>query len=204
MHYPLQPPWLHLFSCLKDLLIYCCCWSLFLFPCFHITASSVSQLAIISNLNAHGPFIHLSYTTSHFPPIFWWLWTCLFFKSCIYLFLAVLGFPCFLLGLCSSCGMRASRYGGLSYCRAQALGCARGLVVVVHRLSCPVACGIFLDQDFNLFPLHWRVDSHPLDHQWSPVNISYFPISPSVYHSSLGPSQCHPGGACWVVFKQCL
>ena len=81
----------------------------------------------------------------------------------------MLGFPCFLLGLFSSCGMRASRYGGLSYCRAQALGCAdfraRGLVVVVHKLSCPVACGIFLDQAFNLFPLHWQVDSHSLDHQ---------------------------------------
>ena len=27
-------------------------------------------------------------------------------------------------------------------------------VVVVHRLSCPETCGIFLDQDLNLCPLH--------------------------------------------------
>ena len=29
-----------------------------------------------------------------------------------------------------------------------------GLVVVVHRLSCPVTCGIFLDQESNPCPLH--------------------------------------------------
>ena len=34
-----------------------------------------------------------------------------------------------------------------------------GSVVVVHGLSCPVACGIFLDQGLNLWPLHWQADS---------------------------------------------
>ena len=34
-----------------------------------------------------------------------------------------------------------------------------GSVVVAHRLSCSVACGIFLDQDLNPFPLHWQADS---------------------------------------------
>ena len=34
-----------------------------------------------------------------------------------------------------------------------------GSAVVVHRLSCPVARGIFLEQGLNLCPLHWRVDS---------------------------------------------
>ena len=32
-------------------------------------------------------------------------------------------------------------------------------VVVAHRLSCPVACGIFLDQGWNLYPLHWQAYS---------------------------------------------
>ena len=41
-------------------------------------------------------------------------------------------------------------------------------LVVVHGLSCSVTCGIFLDQESNLCPLHWQVDSKPLDHQGSP------------------------------------
>ena len=31
--------------------------------------------------------------------------------------------------------------------------------VVVHGLSCPVACGTFSDQGSNLCPLHWKTDS---------------------------------------------
>ena len=34
-----------------------------------------------------------------------------------------------------------------------------GSVVVAHRLSCSMACGIFLDQGLNPFPLHWQADS---------------------------------------------
>ena len=34
-----------------------------------------------------------------------------------------------------------------------------GSVVVAHRLSCSVACGIFPDQGSNPCPLHWQVDS---------------------------------------------
>ena len=37
-----------------------------------------------------------------------------------------------------------------------------GSVVVVHRLICPMACGIFLDQGPNPCPLHWPADSYPL------------------------------------------
>ena len=40
-----------------------------------------------------------------------------------------------------------------------------GSVVVVHRLSCSAACGIFPDQESNLSPLHWQADSYPLYHQ---------------------------------------
>ena len=40
--------------------------------------------------------------------------------------------------------------------------------VAEHRLSCPVACGIFLDQGLNPCPLNWQADFLPLDHQGSP------------------------------------
>ena len=42
-----------------------------------------------------------------------------------------------------------------------------GWIVAVHRLSCPVVCGIFPDQWWNPCLLHWRVDSLPLSHQGS-------------------------------------
>ena len=35
----------------------------------------------------------------------------------------------------------------------------QGSVVVVHGLSCPAACAIFLDQGLNQCPLHWQADS---------------------------------------------
>ena len=66
-------------------------------------------------------------------------------------------------GLLSSCGMMASlvaEHGPWS---------ARVSVVVAHRLSCPTAHGIFLDQGPNLCPLYWQADSQPLDHQSSVI-----------------------------------
>ena len=57
-----------------------------------------------------------------------------------------------------------SRHVGFRSCSTQV-----GSVVVVHRLSCSTACGIFLDQGLNLCLLFWQVDSHPLCHQGSPV-----------------------------------
>ena len=44
-------------------------------------------------------------------------------------------------------------------------------LVVEHGLSCPEAYGIFPDQGLNPCPLHWQVDSSPLDHQGSPIGI---------------------------------
>ena len=43
----------------------------------------------------------------------------------------------------------------LLLCRAQVLG-TQASVVVACGLSCPVTCGIFLDQGWNLYPLHWQ------------------------------------------------
>ena len=34
-----------------------------------------------------------------------------------------------------------------------------GLVAVLHGLSCPMTCGIFLDQESKWFPLHCEADS---------------------------------------------
>ena len=67
---------------------------------------------------------------------------------------------------------------GLQGSRASVVG-VQGLsvdsVVVVHRLNCSTACGIFLVQGSNLCPLHWQVDSQPLGHQGSPEgSLSHF------------------------------
>ena len=110
-----------------------------------------------------------------------------FFSFCkmflSYLFLAAVGLCCCVWAfsscskqrLLSSCAAWTSCSGGFSCCRAQALESLfqqlqhAGSVVVVCGLSCPLACGIFPDQGQNLCPLHWQVDSEPLDHQGSPV-----------------------------------
>ena len=65
-------------------------------------------------------------------------------------------------------GARASHCGGFSCYRAQTLG-AWASVVVVYGHSFFKACRIFLDQESNLCPLHWQVDSNPLCHQVSPI-----------------------------------
>ena len=61
-----------------------------------------------------------------------------------------------------------------------------GSVVVMNRLSCSVAGGIFLDQGLNSCPLHWQVDFYPLHHRGSPtvlflsrrfkMSIAFFPL----------------------------
>ena len=110
-------------------------------------------------------------------------------QTFIYLFLAVLGlhlllrvfFPPLVVesGATSNCSAWASHPGGFSGARrfqwlqhrgsvvaAPGLYSA-GSVVGAHRLSCSVACGIFLDQGFNPCLLHWQADSLPLSHQGS-------------------------------------
>ena len=58
----------------------------------------------------------------------------------------------------SSCSGWASQCRGLSCGRTQALEQV-ALAVVVHRFTCPVACGIVPDQGSNPRPWHWQVDS---------------------------------------------
>ena len=105
-----------------------------------------------------------------------------FFNKFIYLFLfiyfwlrwvffAVCGLS-IVAGVTLCCGVQACHCGGFFCCGAWDLGawasvvmvrglssCARGLqsagsVVVTHRLSCSVACGIYPDQGSNPCPLH--------------------------------------------------
>ena len=81
--------------------------------------------------------------------------------------------------LLSGCG--ASHCSGFSCCRTQALG-AWASVVVAHRLTHSLACGVFLDQGSKLCPLHWQAYSYPLHHQGSPQPLFLFsftsPVAP--------------------------
>jgi len=53
--------------------------------------------------------------------------------------------------------------------------------VMAHGLSCPVACGTFLDQGSNPCPLDWQADSLPLDHHGSPPSFQESPFKISPY-----------------------
>ena len=55
----------------------------------------------------------------------------------------------------SSCGATASHCGGLSCCGAWALG-TQASVVVVHGLSCSVACGFFQTKGRTCVPCNGR------------------------------------------------
>ena len=88
-----------------------------------------------------------------------------------------------------ACGLQQLWYMG-SVVVARRLQ-STGSVVVVHGLSCSVACGIFPDQGSNPCPLHWQADSQPLCHQGSPnlTNLSNNKLDsfPSKSSSSLLP-----------------
>ena len=75
----------------------------------------------------------------------------------------------------ASGGHSSSRCAGLSLSRPLLLrstGSRRaGSVIVAHRPSCSVACGIFPDQGSNPCALHWQADSQPLRHQGSPLLV---------------------------------
>ena len=111
-----------------------------------------------------------------------------FLKIFVYLFLAVLDLCCCTwafsscreLGLTLQSGSWAACCGGFSCCEAWALGHAgfrscsplapkHRLLVVAHRLHCPVAHGVFPGQGSNPRLLHWQADSLPLSHQGSPI-----------------------------------
>ena len=108
-----------------------------------------------------------------------------FFKNYLFI-LVVLGLRCF----AQAFSVGESRGSSLFWCSGfslwwflvlQSTGSRRiGSVVVVHRLSCSAACGIFLDQGLNLCPLHWQVDSNPLHHQGSPTRCYTLSVPPAL------------------------
>jgi len=62
-----------------------------------------------------------------------------------------------------------------------------GSIVVLLGLSCPTACGIFLDQGLNPCCLHWQADSLPLEHQESPHRSILLCLNPMSNHHSTPP-----------------
>ena len=105
-----------------------------------------------------------------------------FYFFLIYLLLAILGPCCYPQAfsgcgewaLLSSCRVRASHLSSFSG-RAWALGhaafssCSSQTLVLVHRLSCSVAQGIFSDMGSNPWLLRGQRDSLPLTHQRGPT-----------------------------------
>ena len=100
---------------------------------------------------------------------FWWHWV--FIAACRLSLAAVSGATVY-----SGAWAWPSPCGGFSCGRAWAPGHAGSVVVLlglqstcsvlaVHRLSCSVAYGISSNQGSNPRPLHWQVDSLPLDHE---------------------------------------
>ena len=57
-----------------------------------------------------------------------------------------------------------------SSCAEWGLLSSYGSVVVAYWLSCPKACGVFLDQGLNLRLLHWQADSSSPSHQERPCS----------------------------------
>ena len=108
-----------------------------------------------------------------------------FIDAHIYLFLAVSS-----LALCPEAGRS-------SCCSAWAP------LVVTCGLGCPMACGILVPWPGTLVPLHWMVDSQPLDHQGSPqfCLFSHGLVQISSLHSKGGPSPWLSSfcGACFLV-----
>ena len=91
----------------------------------------------------------------------------------------------------ASGGYSSSRWAGLSLSWPLLLRSTSsrrvGSVVVAHRPSCSVACGIFPDQGSNPCPLHWQADSQPLRHQGSPgISLGKLLVCISVFSTVNG------------------
>ena len=103
--------------------------------------------------------------------------TCILFFSIYFIYFIdymepsflCLGFGCGKWVLLSSCGVQTCHFrSGFSCCGAWLLE-HMSSVVVAHRLSCSVACGIFPDHGLKQCSLHHRVDSSWLGCQGDPL-----------------------------------
>ena len=119
---------------------------------------------ISTNSVGSFPFLQHLLFVDFFFNLFIYLWLCWVFVSVRGLSLVV-----------ASGGHSSSRCAGLLISwplLLQSTGSRRASsVIVAHRPSCSVACGIFPDQGLNPCPLHWQADSQPLRHQGSPVDF---------------------------------
>ena len=67
-----------------------------------------------------------------------------------------------------------------------------GSVVMAHRLSCSMACGVFPHQGQNPCLLHWQADSLLLSHQGNPVGCLYIQFTvPFAVQKLLSLSNSH-------------
>ena len=122
-------------------------------------ASSLSDICFANIFS-----LWLAFSYSFFKFIYLFIYLCL-----CWVFVSVWGLPL----VAASGGHSSSRCAGLSLSQPLLLrstGSRRaGSVIVAHRPSCSVACGIFPDQGSNPCLLHWQADSQPLRHQGSPL-----------------------------------
>ena len=122
----------------------------------HFLSTFMATFFFFLNISAYFFFLNFG-----FIYLFIYLWLC-------WVFVSVRG----LSPVVASGGHSSSRCTGLSLSQPlllQSTGSRRaGSVVVAHRPSRYVACGIFPDQGSNPCPLHWQADSQPLRHQGSP------------------------------------
>ena len=114
----------------------------------------------MKNNNSHRLFIYLRHGIIHLFILLLFL-TAPGLCCCTWTFSS-----CWEWGLLSSCESQASYCSGFSRCGSWALGQegfsnygAQASVIMVHRLSCSVAFGIFPDQVLNLCPMPWKADS---------------------------------------------
>ena len=98
-----------------------------------------------------------------------YFWPCSVFVALLRLSLAVVSSR-LLIAVAALVAKQGSKHAGFGSCSmwAQWLW-LKGSLIVVHRLSCFMSCGILLYQGSNLCPLHWWADSYPLRHQGSPT-----------------------------------
>jgi hypothetical protein len=84
----------------------------------------------------------------------------------------------------ASCGYSSLQCVGFSLLWLLLLW-SKVLIVEAHRLSCPVASGIFLEQGSNQCPPLWQADSQWLEHQGSLVDKFLSSISLLIFYLAL-------------------
>ena len=144
----------------------------------------ISTVSVVTS-----PFSFLILLISVFSLFSFLIYLFIYFWLC-WVFVSVRGLSL----VAASGGHSSSRCMGLSLSRPLLLGPLllrstgsrrAGSVVVEHRPSCSVACGIFPDQGSNPCPLHWQADSQQLHHQGSP-ELFFFNLNFNFFNNFIG------------------